>query len=39
MKIYGDSISGNCLVEVGRRSLGLSYDWIETSVLKSEGRS
>jgi glutathione S-transferase len=40
MKIYGDSISGNCLkVKWVADSLGLSYDWIETSVLKSESRT
>jgi glutathione S-transferase len=40
MKIYGDSISGNCLkVKWVADSLGLSYDWIETSVLRSESRT
>jgi glutathione S-transferase len=40
MKIYGDSISGNCLkVKWVADSLGLSYDWIETSVLQSESRT
>ncbi|THD52273.1 glutathione S-transferase N-terminal domain-containing protein, partial [Phenylobacterium sp.] len=40
MKIYGDSISGNCLkVKWVADSLGLSYEWIETSVLKSESRT
>jgi glutathione S-transferase len=40
MKIYGDSISGNCLkVKWTADSLGLSYDWIETSVLKAESRT
>ncbi len=40
LKIYGDSISGNCLkVKWTADLLGLSYDWIETSVLKSESRS
>jgi glutathione S-transferase len=40
MKIYGDSISGNCLkVKWVADSLGLSYDWIETSVLKAESRT
>ena len=40
MKIYGDSISGNCLkVKWVADSLGVSYDWIETSVLKSESRT
>ena len=40
MKIYGDSISGNCLkVKWVADSLGLSYDWIETSVLTGETRA
>ncbi|HXA38661.1 MAG TPA: glutathione S-transferase family protein [Phenylobacterium sp.] len=40
MKIYGDSISGNCLkVKWVADSLGLSYDWIETDILKSESRT
>jgi glutathione S-transferase len=40
MKIYGDSISGNCLkVKWVADSLGLSYDWIETSVLKAQSRT
>ena len=40
MKIYGDSISGNCLkVKWVADSLGLSYDWIETSVLRAESRT
>src|SRR3954465_4678473 len=40
MKIYGDSISGNCLkVKWVADSLGLSYDWIETSVVNSESRT
>jgi glutathione S-transferase len=40
MKIYGDSISGNCLkVKWVADSLGLPYDWIETSVLKSQSRT
>jgi glutathione S-transferase len=40
MKIYGDSISGNCLkVKWVADSLGLSYDWIETSVLASQTRT
>ena len=34
MKIYGDSISGNCLkVKWVADLLGLSYDWIETDIL------
>jgi glutathione S-transferase len=40
MKIYGDSISGNCLkVKWVADSMGLSYDWIETSVVNSESRT
>ena len=40
MKIYGDSISGNCLkVKWVADSLGLSYDWIETSVASSQSRT
>src|SRR3954468_16274614 len=40
MKIYGDSISGNCLkVKWVADSLGLPYDWIETSVVASESRT
>jgi len=40
MKIYGDSISGNCLkVKWVADSLGLSYDWIETSVVARESRT
>jgi glutathione S-transferase len=40
MKIYGDSISGNCLkVKWVADSVGRSYDWIETSVLAGESRT
>jgi glutathione S-transferase len=40
MKIYGDSISGNCLkVKWVADSLGLSYSWIETSVMASQSRT
>ena len=40
LKIYGDGISGNCLkVKWTADLLGLKYDWIETSVLKSETRT
>ncbi|THD60199.1 glutathione S-transferase family protein [Phenylobacterium sp.] len=40
MKIYGDSISGNCLkVKWVADSLGLPYNWIETSVLTAETRT
>ncbi|WP_332771171.1 glutathione S-transferase family protein [Phenylobacterium sp.] len=40
MRIYGDSISGNCLkVKWAADHLGLAYDWIETSVLRAETRT
>jgi glutathione S-transferase len=40
VKIYGDSISGNCLkVKWTADLLGLGYDWIETDVLKAESRT
>lgn len=40
MRIYGDSISGNCLkVKWTADHLGLAYDWIETSVLTGETRT
>jgi glutathione S-transferase len=40
MKIYGDSISGNCLkVKWVADLLGLSYDWIETDILRGESRT
>lgn len=40
MKIFGDSISGNCLkVKWTADHLGLAYDWIETGVLKGETRT
>ena len=40
MRIYGDSISGNCLkVKWTADHLRLSYDWIETDVLKAETRT
>ncbi len=40
MKIYGDSISGNCLkVRWVADLLGLSYDWLETSVLVGASRT
>jgi glutathione S-transferase len=40
MKIYGDSISGNCLkVKWVADLMGLRYDWIETDILKSESRT
>lgn len=38
--IYGDSISGNCLkVKFVSDLLGLSYRWVETSVLKKQTRT
>ena len=40
MKIYGDSISGNCLkVKWVADSLGLSYDWIETDIMVGASRT
>jgi glutathione S-transferase len=40
MKIYGDSISGNCLkVKWVADSLGLAYDWIETDILAGQSRT
>jgi glutathione S-transferase len=40
MKIYGDSISGNCLkVKWVADRLGLSYDWIETDILVGASRT
>lgn len=40
MRIYGDSISGNCLkVKWTADHLGLPYEWIETDVLKAETRT
>jgi glutathione S-transferase len=40
MKIYGDSISGNCLkVKWVADSLGLPYDWIETDILAGQSRT
>ncbi|HEY0436270.1 MAG TPA: glutathione S-transferase family protein [Phenylobacterium sp.] len=40
MKIYGDSISGNCLkVKWTADLLGLDYEWIETDVVKAETRT
>ena len=40
MKIYGDSISGNCLkVKWTADYLGLPYEWIETDVVKAETRT
>jgi glutathione S-transferase len=40
LRIYGDSISGNCLkVKWTADFIGLSYDWIETDVLTGETRT
>jgi glutathione S-transferase len=40
MRIYGDSISGNCLkVKWTADHLGLAYDWVETDILKAESRT
>jgi glutathione S-transferase len=40
MRIYGDSISGNCLkVKWTADFLGRAYEWIETDVLKGETRT
>jgi len=40
LRIYGDSISGNCLkVKWTADHLGVAYEWIETDVLKSETRT
>lgn len=40
MQVYGDSISGNCLkVKWTAAILGISIDWIETSVLDGSTRT
>jgi glutathione S-transferase len=40
MRIYGDSISGNCLkVKWTADFMGLSYDWIETDVTTGKTRT
>ena len=40
MRIYGDSISGNCLkVRWTAEHLGQAFEWVETSVLKAETRT
>ena len=40
MRIYGDSISGNCLkVKWTADHLGLAYAWIETGVLNGQTRT
>ncbi|WP_343698645.1 glutathione S-transferase family protein [Caulobacter sp.] len=40
MRIYGDSISGNCLkVKWTAERLHLPFDWIEVDILKGESRT
>lgn len=40
MRIYGDSISGNCLkVKWTADYLGRPYEWVETSVIDAETRT
>lgn len=40
MRIYGDSISGNCLkVRWVADHVGRSYEWIETNILEGESRT
>jgi glutathione S-transferase len=40
IKVYGDSISGNCLkVKWVLDRLNLSYDWIETDVTSGSTRT
>ena len=40
MKIYGDSISGNCLkVKYTADYLNLNYEWVETDILAGESRT
>jgi glutathione S-transferase len=40
LKIYGDSISGNCLkVKWTAEHLGLAYDWVEIRVMEGETRT
>lgn len=40
MKIYGDSVSGNCLkVKWVADRLGLAYDWIETDIMVGASRT
>ncbi|MDP1873373.1 glutathione S-transferase family protein [Phenylobacterium sp.] len=40
LKIYGDSISGNCLkVKWTAERLGLDYQWIEIDLLKGQTRA
>ena len=40
LRIFGDSISGNCLkVKWVADHLGLDHEWIETDILKGESRT
>jgi glutathione S-transferase len=40
LRVYGDSISGNCLkVKWTADRLGLGYEWVETDALKAETRT
>lgn len=40
LRVYGDSISGNCLkVKWTAEHLGLPFEWIETSVLTAQTRT
>jgi len=40
LQIYGDSISGNCLkIKWLSDRLGLTYDWVETDILKGQTRT
>ena len=40
MKIYGDSISGNCLkAKWVADYLGLAYDWVEVNIMAGESRT
>jgi len=40
MRIYGDSISGNCLkVKWTARRLGIPFEWVEIDILKGETRT
>lgn len=40
MRIYGDSISGNCLkIKWAVNHLGLPYEWVEIDIMKGESRT
>lgn len=40
MKVYGDSISGNCLkIRYTAEFLGLDYQWVETDIMAGETRT